>query len=364
MILYENELRALKKAGRYRVREVADSTLKDFSSNDYLGLADNKTLHQKAVDDLANLKIKSPKASMLVSGYHQVHKDFEDALSLANGFEAGVVVGSGFCANIALIEALVRKGDTLFMDELYHASGVLASRIGEIDVVFFKHNDMDALRLLLENSKAHRKIIAVEGIYSMDGDMCKKEVFEIADAFEAILIIDEAHSSGVVGKKLMGVFDHYDIAIKPNHIKMGTLGKAYGSFGAFILASSHIIEYLINRAKPIIYATSLSLYDTLLAHHSLRFILENREYLKEEIAKRKAIVFEELGIEIEGLIAPIYIGENIKVMQIKEQLIEKGYSVGAIRQPTVPRAIVRLIARLGEECDSLRELSREIRAFR
>jgi 8-amino-7-oxononanoate synthase len=364
MTFYENELKALQKAGRYRVREVADSTLKDFSSNDYLGLADNKGLHQKTMDALADLEIKSPKASMLVSGYHQAHKDFEDALCLANGFEAGVVVGSGFCANIALIEALVRKGDTLFMDELYHASGVLASRIGEMDVVFFKHNDMDALRLLLENSNAHRKIIAVEGIYSMDGDLCDEEVFEIADTFEAILIVDEAHSSGVVGAKLMGVFDHYDISIKPNYIKMGTLGKAYGSFGAFILASSHITKYLINRAKPIIYATSLSLYDTLLAHNSLRFILENAQELKSEIAKRKAIVFEELGVQMEGLIAPILIADNAKVMQMKERLRGDGYSIGAIRQPTVPRAILRLIARLGEDGDTLRELCRKIKALR
>jgi len=105
----------------------------------------------------------------------------------------------------------------------------------------------------------------------MDGDLVHKDVFDICDRHDALLIVDEAHSSGVIGDKLMGVFDYYEVyTIKPNHIKMGTLGKAYGSFGAFILASSHIVEYLVNRAKPIIYATSLSLYDTLLAHNSLR----------------------------------------------------------------------------------------------
>ncbi len=224
---------------------------------------------------------------------------------MANGFEDGVVLGSGFCANIALIEALVRKGDTLFMDELYHASGVLASKLGNIDVVYFKHNDAQMLRLLLSKSTAKRKIVAVEGIYSMDGDLCRREIFELADEFNALLIVDEAHSSGVVGKKLMGIFDHYGITIKENYIKMGTLGKAYGSFGAFILASSHIIEYLINRAKPIIYATSLSLYDTLLAHKSLEYILQNSEELKSEIEERKEIVASELGVEVEALEATL-----------------------------------------------------------
>lgn len=360
MNFYENELRALKKAGRYRSREVFDDVSKDFASNDYLGLSHNKTLHEKTSQELSSLSINSSKASMLVNGYHKIHKDFEDALCEANGFEAGVVLGSGFNANIALIESLVRKGDRLFMDELYHASGVLASGLQTVDVVFFKHNDMDALEKLLQSSHAKRKIVAVEGIYSMDGDLCSKEVFDIVDKQGAILIVDEAHSSGVIGKKLMGVFDFYDIKIKENYIKMGTLGKAYGSFGAFILASSHIVEYLINRAKPIIYATSLSLYDTLLAHNSLRYILQNRESLKKEITLRQKIISQELGISVAGLIVPIVINDNQKVLEIKKSLLKSGFSVGAIRQPTVAKAIIRLIARVGEESDDLREVCKQI----
>lgn len=219
---------------------------------------------------------------------------------------------------------------------------------------------MDALEKLLQSSHAKRKIVAVEGIYSMDGDLCSKEVFDIVDKQGAILIVDEAHSSGVIGKKLMGVFDFYDIKIKENYIKMGTLGKAYGSFGAFILASSHIVEYLINRAKPIIYATSLSLYDTLLAHNSLRYILQNRESLKKEITLRQKIISQELGISVAGLIVPIVINDNQKVLEIKKSLLKSGFSVGAIRQPTVAKAIIRLIARVGEESDDLREVCKQI----
>ena len=364
MIFYENELRALKKAGRYRTRELADDSLKDFASNDYLGLSHNKELHEKTCNALSALAVNSPKASMLVNGYHQIHKDFEDALCEANGFEECVVLGSGFNANIALIESLVRKGDALFMDELYHASGVLASQIAAKEVVFFKHNDMQELRLLLKNSQAKRKIVAVEGIYSMDGDICSKEIFEVVDSAQALLIVDEAHSSGVIGKKLMGVFDYYGVAIKPHYIKMGTLGKAYGSFGAFILASSHIVEYLINRAKPIIYATSLSLYDTLLAHNALEYILQNAEQLHKEIQARKRIVYETLGIRMDGLIAPIVIDDNKKVIEIKNALKELGFSVGAIRQPTVSKAIIRVIARLGEDKEGLQELCSKLGTMR
>lgn len=364
MSFYEKELKALQRAGRYRTREVIDTNLKDFASNDYLGLTHNKVLHEQTCSKLNTQQVHSSKASMLVNGYHQIHKDFEDAMCLANGFEAGVVLGSGFNANIALIEALVRRGDVLFMDELYHASGVLASEIGNMNVQFFRHNDMNHLEELLQNVSAKRKIIAVEGIYSMDGDLCSREVFTLAERYEAILIVDEAHSSGVVGDNLMGVFDHYKISIQENYIKMGTLGKAYGSFGAFILASQHIVSYLLNRAKPIVYATSLSLYDTLLAHQSLVFILENKTQLKEAIALRKQIVYEELAIKTDGLIVPIPIGNNNRVVAIKNELIEYGYAVGAIRQPTVPSAIIRLIARLGQSSEELRMVCKKVLEIR
>ena len=359
-MFYKKELQALKKSGRYRTRELTDTKLKDFASNDYLGLAHKKELHVQTAQELENLDIHSSKASLLVNGYHKIHKDFEEALCQANGFEAGVILGSGFNANIALIESLVRKGDTLFMDELYHASGVLASQLKGIDVVFFKHNDMKELQLLLKNSSAFRKIVAVEGIYSMDGDLVKKEVFDICDTFNALLIVDEAHSSGVVGEHLMGIFDYYKIPIKRNYIKMGTLGKAYGSFGAFILASEHIVEYLLNRAKPIIYATSLSLYDTLLAHNSLKYIQKNCTTLKSNIKQRQKIITQELGIHCEGLIVPVLIANNTKVLQIKDELKALGFSVGGIRQPTVPSAIIRLIARLGESPEALREVCKNL----
>jgi 8-amino-7-oxononanoate synthase len=195
----------------------------DLASNDYLGLSRNKKQFKKAVKLVNEYTTVSSKASMLVNGYHPIHRIFEMTMAEYNGFEEGLVVGSGFLANMALIEALVRKGDMLFMDEEYHASGVMASQLLGDRVVTFTHNDVDDLKQKLAAYPAKRQIIAVEGVYSMGGDLCKKEIFDLADEVEALLIVDEAHSAGVLGLKLLGIFEYYGIHINERHIKMGTL---------------------------------------------------------------------------------------------------------------------------------------------
>ncbi|MGA9045365.1 aminotransferase class I/II-fold pyridoxal phosphate-dependent enzyme [Sulfuricurvum sp.] len=346
-IPYESELKALMRSGRYRERHIRDDSLLDAASNDYLGLAHNQELHLKACETLTHYGEHAPKASMLVNGYHPIHAAFEDALCEANGFEAGIVMGSGFNANVGLIEALVRKGDVLLMDEEYHASGVAGARMCEGEVVFFPHNDASALEKELNRAEGKRVIVAVEGIYSMGGDPVVREIIELSIKYKAVLILDEAHSSGVIGESLMGILDHYGIAPTPLMLKMGTLGKAYGSFGAYVLSSKHISEYLINRAKNVIYATAPSLYDTALAHYSLLYIQSNAAILREKILARQKIVYERLGIACAGLIVPIEIGDNREVMELQAWLKnEMGIHVGAIRQPTVKKAILRLIARL------------------
>ena len=261
--MYSKELNTIKKSNRLRTREIYDENLIDLASNDYLGLSGNKEIFENAYKRLSKEKYTSPKASILVNGYSQIHKDFEDALKKANNFEDAVVVGSGFLANISMIEALVRKGDTLFIDEEYHASGMLATKLlNKNQIVIFNHNNYKDLKQKFEVCENKgRRLIAIEGVYSMEGDIAPKEIFDFADEKNAILIVDEAHSSGVIGENLLGIFDYYNITPKENHIKMGTLGKAYGSYGAYILASKHIVEFLQNRAKALIYATAPSLID-------------------------------------------------------------------------------------------------------
>jgi len=341
--MYENELKVLKKAGRFRERHIYDVTLADLASNDYLGLSSNKKRFKKAIKFMEEYTVKSPKASMLVNGYHPIHRIFEREMAEQNGFEEGLVVGSGYLANLALIESLVRKGDMLFMDEEYHASGVMASKILGDRVVIFKHNDVEDLNKKLEENPAKRQIIAVEGVYSMGGDLCKKEIFTLAEVYKAIMIVDEAHSSGVLGLKLLGIFEYYNIRINERHIKMGTLGKAYGSYGAYILASKVIVDFLINRAKPIIYSTAPSVFDIALAYVNMNHIRKNASMYTKKILERQMLVRKEFEKECPSLIVPMEMPSNEQTLLVKEGLMEQGYLVGGIRQPTVAKPMMRVI---------------------
>lgn len=352
--MYENELQALKKAGRFRERKLFDDRLEDLASNDYLGLSSNKKQFKKAVKLVNQYETLSSKASMLVNGYHPIHRIFELTMAEYNGFEEGLVVGSGFLANMALIEALVRKGDMLFMDEEYHASGVMASQLLGERVVTFTHNDVEDLREKLAAHPAKRQIIAVEGVYSMGGDLCHKEIFELANEVKALLIVDEAHSAGVLGLKLLGIFEYYGIKINERHIKMGTLGKAYGSYGAYILASRNVISFLVNRAKPIIYSTAPSVFDTALALVNVEYIQKHAEKYTKKIVERQMAVEKDTGIVCQSLIVPIEMPSNEHALYVQNGLMAQGYLVGAIRQPTVKKPIVRVILNLNVPTQKIR----------
>lgn len=356
--MYSKELNAIKKSNRFRERKIFDNTLIDLASNDYLGLTSNKKLFNKAYKRVLKEHYTAPKASQLVNGYNKIHKDFENRLCKVNKFEDGIIVGSGFLANLSMIEALIRKGDKLFIDEDYHASGIVATKLLQTNqVILFKHNDIDDLKEKYNKyASSKRNIIAIEGVYSMQGDLAPKEIFDFADEKNALLIVDEAHSSGVLGDNLLGIFDFYNIEPKANHVKMGTLGKAYGSYGAYILASSHIIEYLQNRAKAIIYTTAPSLFDTSLGLQSLKHIQKKKIKIREKIDKNLKIVKDILGIDSKSLIIPIEIGDNQKVIELQEKLKQKGFLVGAIRQPTVNSAIIRLIAKIDIKSRDLKEV--------
>ncbi len=354
--MYKNELKALKKAGRFRERKVFDVRLDDLASNDYLGLSTNKKQFKKAVKLINEYTVQSSKASMLVNGYHPIHRIFELEMAEQNGFEEGLVVGSGFLANMALIESLVRKGDMLFMDEEYHASGVMASQLLGDRVVTFTHNDVDDLKSKLAKYPAKRQIIAVEGVYSMGGDLCKKEIFDLADKTKALMIVDEAHSAGVLGLKLLGIFEYYGIKINERHIKMGTLGKAYGSYGAYILASKTVVSFLVNRAKPIIYSTAPSVFDTALALVNIKYIRKNDSKLNREILERQMAVRKQLDIICHSLIVPIEMPDNEHTQYMQKGLMSQGYLVGAIRQPTVKKPIMRVILNLSVSTKKIRHV--------
>ncbi len=355
--MYEKELKAIKKSNRFRERTLYDEELIDLASNDYLGLSCEHELLTHAVERVSSFKNHAPKSSQVVNGYHQIHKDFEEFLCLHNGFEDAMLLGSGFLANLALIEALPRKGDTLILDEQYHASGILASKLGDAEVIMLKHNDMQELEEILKNRSYKRAIIAVEGIYSMSGDLLDKEVFEIVKRYEnTLLIVDEAHSSGVVGESLVGVFELFGITPELNHIKMGTLGKAYGSYGAYILASKHIVEFLQNRAKTLVYATAPSLIDIALAHEGMIYIYKHRQRLHDEVLLRQELVKEHFGIDMHGLILAYEMQSSKAVLQMQERLRRDGFLVGAIRPPTVKQAMLRVIPKIDVGLEDLKRV--------
>ena len=362
MNYYESEIRAIVKSNRFRVRKKYDSTLIDMASNDYLGLSRKHKLFKKAVELVEIQDYFAPKSSQLVNGYAPIHKMFEQRLCEINGFEDALVIGSGFLANIALIEGLVRKKDILFIDEEYHASGMLASNLVD-NVIVFKHNDWGDLEDKIKANPCNRKIIAIEGVYSMGGDVAPKEFAQIANRYDAILLVDEAHSSGVIGENLLGWFDYHHLQIRENYIKMGTLGKAYGSYGAYILASNHIISFLENRAKAVIYTTAPSLFDMAQGLINFEYIQKKKEKLKKKMLQRKGIIKKELGLESASLILPIEIGDNKKVLEIQSLLENEGFSIGAIRQPTVQKAILRVILKLDIKKEELKKFTLLLKNF-
>lgn len=341
--LYEKELNILKKKNRLRKRKIYDDNIIDLASNDYLGLAEKKDILDKAYEKAKEYHSHSAKASMLVNGYHPAHKILEEKLKELNNFEKAIIMGSGFLANMALFE-LGRKGDIFYVDEEYHASGIVGAKLTNAEVKFFKHNDFNDLKNVSKDYKKYNRVFTVvEGIYSMMGDKVKKEITDYSQKI-GHLIIDEAHSVGICGDNLMGITDEYKL--NPNKtIKMGTLGKALGSYGAYILAKKEIIEFLLNKARSIIYTTALSPIDSLMAYYSLEEIENNLNFYKEEIKKRKKL------FNTDSLIKIIFAKDNETLLQKQQELLNKNILIGAIRPPTVKSPIFRIILRANVNFD-------------
>ena len=349
--MYLKELNLLKKKNRLRERKIFNNKV-DLASNDYLGIAHNQQILNKAYEKLKEFKSHSAKASMLVNGYHPSHEMLENRLKELNNFEDAIIVGSGFLANMALFE-LGRRGDLFLVDSEYHASGIVGSKLTQAEVRFFEHNNLKDLKEKSVDYKNFKRVfVAVEGIYSMQGDLVKEEILEYAQEI-GYLIIDEAHSVGVVGKNLMGITDKLNLNPKKT-IKMGTLGKALGSYGAYILANKEIISYLINRAKSIIYTTALSPMDTLLAYYAIEYITENLNFLKKEINLRQQL------FNTNSLIKVIKASSNEEVIKKQKELLEKNILIGAIRPPTVKEPIFRIILRTSVEIDIIQKTIKEL----
>lgn len=360
--MYKQELKALKRFNKERKRELYSEDIEDFASNDYLGLSTNKKNLQKAYNLVKKGRYNSPRSSIVINGYNKIHQKFENYLKSINGFEECLVVGSGFLGNIALIESLCRKGDTLFLDEEYHASGVLSSKIESIESIRFKHNSPIDLEERLKSHTFKRAIIAIEGVYSMSGDIASSHFAEIAKRYGAVLIVDDAHGSGVIGENLLGWFDYHHIKIEDNFIKLGTISKAYSSYGGYILCSNEIATFLVSRAKSIIYTTAPSIFCVSLALVNIKHIQKKRDYYRLNLQKRVSYFKKKLNIESKNStpIVMIETKDTKELFALQDRLLKHNIIVGAIRPPTTKSPMLRVIIKSNSKLSTIKTIAKEI----
>lgn len=338
-----------------RQKIVHSSHLLDYASNDYLGLSSLSHLLEKAFLRLKHFPTHSPTSSMAVNGFHQIHKDFEEFLISYFGFPSCTLFGSGFLANLALFDTLVRKNDVIFIDELYHASGRYAAQNLNKRAIYFAHNDpQDLIEKIKNNPSKGRILIAIEGVYSMDGDIASAEFAKIAQDYDALLIVDEAHSSGVIGKNLKGYFDHHNLPILPNYIKMGTLSKAYGSYGAFVLAQKSVIDFLFSKAKSSIYTTAPSLFDVALAHENLLYIQTHTPNLCAHLKEQKHALSSLCSPQAQ--LAIFTFAQQDQMLSVAQTLKDHHFLVGSIRKPTSQTPRLRISLNLKNQISQTRKL--------
>ena len=332
--------------------QVDGQTLINFSSNDYLGLANHPEVvsaFQQAADDFG----VGSGASHLVCGHSRLHHQLEQELAAFTGRDRAVLFSTGYMANLGVINALVGKNDFIFEDKLNHASLLDGGLLSGAKFQRFLHNDIESLETKLRrcdegDNQNSKKLIVVDGVFSMDGDCAPlKALSDLADKYQAWLMVDDAHGLGVLGDNGAGCAEHFQLNQQQLPILMGTLGKGFGSFGAFVAGSDELIETLIQYARPYIYTTALPPAIAAASLASLKIIREDknrRQHLQQLISlfKQRAAQLDLNLMPSDTAIQPLMIGDSEKAMLISEALQQQGFLVGAIRPPTVPNNTARL----------------------
>ena len=315
-----------------------------FCSNDYLGLASHPVL-ANAVCESAHQWGTGSGGSHVVSGHMSPHDQLEKALAHFVGAERALFYSTGYMANVGVVPTLVGRGDAVFADRLNHASLIDAVQLSRADHRRYAHCDMAQLEKMLSESTAKRKLILSDAVFSMDGDLAPiNELFELYDAW---LVLDDAHGFGVLGKEGRGSLNHCKLPFHPRLVYIGTLGKAAGVSGAFIAASSTVIEWLMQRSRSYIFTTATSpvMASALLA--SLKLIEQGddrRRHLQTLIARLSDGLDNTRWKLLPSFTAiqPVMVGENDAVLKVSAKLAERGIWVPAIRPPTVPKGSARL----------------------
>ena len=315
-------------------------------SNNYLGLADHPALQEAAIHALERYGCGAG-ASRSVSGTTELHRDLEERIARFKGSEAALILSTGYMANIGLLTTLVGEGDLIVSDELNHASIVDGCRLARAEVWVYRHRAMDHLEVLLKRSSHRRRLIVTDGVFSTEGAIASlPEIRQLADRYGALVMVDDAHATGVLGRGGRGTGEHFGMAERIE-IQMGTLGKALGGFGAYVAGTQDLIDYLINCCRPFIYTTAIPPAVAAMALAALDIVEQEpqrRARLWENTAYFKAGL-ERMGFDLgrsETPICPVFIGDNALTMEADRRLMARGVFAQGIRPPSVPAQGARL----------------------
>jgi len=354
----QDELKEIRNAGLYRrlrrvENEQGPTLLLDgrevinFSSNNYLGIANHPALATAAKEAIDRYGCGSG-ASRLISGNMTLHEELENQLAEFKGTEAALVFNSGFQANTGILSTLAGEGDAILSDELNHASIIDGCRLSRAKTIVYVHCDLGQLEEALKQAgSCRRKLIVTETIFSMDGDEAPLTgIVELAEKYDAAVMVDEAHATGIFGPGGAGVVSKLGLVDRVL-VQMGTLGKALGGFGAYVAGSQALRDLLINRCRSFIFTTSLppaimamamAAIDLVEGEPERREALWNNCRLLSDGLKKMGFSLD----EIQSPILPLIIGDADKCMQFSEQLLERGVFAQGIRPPTVPPGTSRL----------------------
>lgn len=358
------ELQPLQPEGDdgFRLRDAQGHALLSFASNDYLGLAGHPALRAAAQEEMA-LSGVGAGAAPLLGGERPAHAALAEALARWLGVEAVLLFGSGYLANLGIFAALVGRGDGIYADRLNHASLVDGARLAGAHLGRYRHGDLDHLETLLQRHSGGRRWIVSDGVFSMDGDIAPlADLARLAERYDATIILDEAHAFGVIGAGGRGSVAHWQLDPARVGVRMGTLGKAFGVYGAFVAGSQPLIDLLRHRARSFVYHTA---FPPMLAAAALAALglVEGEEWRRERL---RSHVRHLHGATTPGSwmpsdtpIQPLLVGEAGHSLALSRALREQGLYVPAVRPPTVPVGAARLritlsAAHAPEDVDRLR----------
>ena len=344
---HERALEALTRRGRHRALTAAAGA--DFASNDYLGLASSRELRDAAQAALAREVPIGAGGSRLLRGNHREHEALEAEAAAFFGAESALFFGGGFMANMAVFSTLPQRGDLIVHDALIHASVHDGMRAGKAERAEAAHNDAGAVEDAIKDWRAAGGTgtpwVAVESLYSMDGDRAPLgDLMDIVDRHDGILVVDEAHATGVYGPDGRGLAA--GLEGRPNVVAVHTCGKALGVMGALVLGPQVLADFLVNRCRPFIYATAPSPLVAALVRASLlvcRFETARRERLQRLVTFAGRQLEACCGIALSGSqIQPLIVGTDERAVKLAAAMQARGFDVRAVRPPTVPEGTARL----------------------